>query len=209
MRKRIRIPALLALTLALAVPALAQSTPQHAPAGPGQMAMPAGQMAMPADPNKADLLHQEYVAKTAELHGKIKAREAELETQLATKPDDTAAVKKLTTDIAALRGQLYEQTTLFRVRYAKETGTPIRQTRGFGHKGGMMMEGMDKEGCMMMQGKGMMGGMDMGKGGMMGGMDMGKGMNMDMGKGKGMDMNNMQAPAKADEAKPADAAKGN
>lgn len=207
MRKRIHIPALLALTLALAVPALAQTAHQQhaAPAGPGQMAMPVGQMGTAVDPNQADLLHQEYVAKTAELYGKITAKEAELETQLATKPDDAAAVKKLTTDIAALRGQLFEQTTLFRVRYAKETGTPIRQTRGFGHKGGhggMTMEGMDKEGCMMMQGKGMMGGMDMGKGGMMGGMMGGK----DMSMGQGM---NMPMPAKADEAKPADAAKGN
>jgi hypothetical protein len=182
MRNSIRIPAVVALTLALAVPALAQTPMQH-PAG--AMAMPAAKAAPAVDPAKADLLHQEFVAKTAELHGKITAREAELETQLATNPDDTAAIKKITTDIANLRGQLYEQATLFRVRYAKETGTPIRDTRGMMHhmdKGMMMMGGKGMDGGCMMMGKGMMGGMSGmsgmggmgGMGGMMGGHDMGK-----------------------------------
>ena len=153
MRNMIRIPALMALTLSLAVPALAQSThDQHA--APAEAAT----AALAVDPAKADLLHQEFVAKTAELRGKLIARRAELETLLTTKPGDEAAVKKLTGDIAALRGQLFEQTTLFRIRFAKETGTPIRMTRGFGHMGG---QGMDM--CKgMMSGKGMMTGMDMG-----------------------------------------------
>ncbi|EHJ47696.1 hypothetical protein DFW101_1688 [Solidesulfovibrio carbinoliphilus subsp. oakridgensis] len=178
MRNSIRIPAILALTLALAVPALAQTPMQH-PAG-GAMAMPAAKAVPAADPAKADLLHQEFVAKTAELHGRITAREAELEAQLATNPDETAAVKKLTADIATLRGQLFEQATLFRIRYAKETGTPIRDTRGvMGHMGkGMMMGGKGMDGGCMMMGKGMMGGHGMGKGAMpgmdMGGMDMAK-----------------------------------
>ena len=192
MRNSIRIPAALALTLALAVPALAQTTHQHnAPAPAAQAA--ATDTAKPAaatptvDPNKAYLLHQEYVAKTAELRGKLAARQAELETQLATKPDDATAVEKLVTEISTLRGQLLEQTTRFRIRYAKETGTPIRMTqefsRGNGMMDGMMMGKMgpksDDDCKTMGKDKGMM---------MMGkdkGMMMGKGMPM-MGM-KGMD----------------------
>ncbi len=186
MRNTIRIPAIVALSLALAVPALAQSGhQQHAGAAPAE----AAKAAPAVDPDKAYVLNQEYVAKTAELRGKITAKKAELETLLATKADDTAAVKKLVAELSALRGQLDEQTTLFRIRYAKETGTPIRLTRDFGHQGGMMGEkGM--EGCMMMgKGKGMMmGGMDHA----MQGMDMGKG--MDQGGAPGM---NMPAPSGA------------
>lgn len=181
MRTSIRIPAAIALSLILTVPALAQSTHQQHAAAPAD----AAKAAAPAvDPDKAYALNQEYVAKTAELRGKITAKKAELEALLVSKPDDTAAVKKLVADIAALRGQLDEQTTLFRIRYAKETGTPMRLTHDFGHKG--MMDGKDMEGCKMM-GKGMMmGGMDhgAGKGGMM--------MGMDQGQGKGM---NMPVPA--------------
>lgn len=204
MRKSIRIPALIALSLALTVPALAQSTHQQH-AAPAAAPADAAKAAPAVDPDKAYVLNQEYVAKTAELRGKITAKKAELEAQLAAKPDDTAAVKKLVSDIAALRGQLDEQTTLFRIRYAKETNTPIRMTRGFGHMGQMgmmddsmgMMGGKAKEGCMMM-GKGMM----QGKGMMMGGQGMMQG--MDHGAMQGMDHNamqgqpqgmNMQAPA--------------
>jgi hypothetical protein len=191
MRSRIHVPAIVALTLALAVPALAQSTHQQHGAAPD-----AGKAAVAAvDPNKSDLLHQEYLAKTGELRGKITAKQAELETLLATKPGDEAAIKKLTTEISALRGTLFEQTTLFRLRYAKETGTPMRMTRHLDHMGGHggqgMMGGKGMEACMgMMGGKGMM-------------MDMGKDMKMDMG-GKGM---NMPADApKSDDAKaPGDA----
>jgi hypothetical protein len=170
MRKSIRIPAILALSLALTVPALAQSThDQHAAPAVAAKAAPA------IDSGKADLLHQEYVAKTAEQRGKLTAKQAELETLLATKPDDAAAIKKLTTEISTLRGSLFEQATLFRVRFAKETGTPIRMTRNLDHMGGhggmmgmmgekgMGMECMGKDKGMMMD---MMGkGMDMGKGG--------------------------------------------
>lgn len=116
------------------------------------------------------------MAKTAELRGKITARQAELETLLATKPDDEAAIKKLAADIATLRGALFEQTTLFRVRFAKETGTPIRMTRGLDHMGGhggMMGVGPAMDMCGD-KGKAMMPGM--GKGMMM--PDMGKGMAM-------------------------------
>jgi hypothetical protein len=195
MHKSIRIPAILALSLALTVPALAQSThEQHAAPATAAKTAPA------VDSNKADLLHQEYVAKTAELRGKLTAKQAELETLLATKPDDTAAIKKLSAEISTLRGSLLEQTALFRVRFAKETGTPIRMTRNLEHMGGMMgMMGMMGEKGMGMEcmgkDKGMM--MDMGKGMDMKGMDMGKGMKMDM-DGKGM---NMPAGApKADDA---------
>lgn len=188
MRKSIHISAMLALSLALAVPALAQTThDQHAAPAVAAKAAPA------IDSGKADLLHQEYVAKTAEQRGKLTAKQAELETLLATKPDDAAAIKKLTTEISTLRGSLFEQATLFRVRFAKETGTPIRMTRNLDSMGGHgSMMGMME--CMGM-GKGMM--MDMGKGMDMKGMDMGKGMKMDM-DGKGM---NMPADApKADDA---------
>ena len=166
MRKSIRIPAVIALSLALTVPALAQSThPQNAPA---QAPAEAAKAAPTVDPNKAYLLHEEYVAQTAALRGQLTAKKAQLETQLATKPDDTAAIKKLVAEIASLRGQLDEQTVLFRIRYAKETGTPLRQTLhlGDGHDG--MMAGMGQGGmdCMMMgKGKGqgmMMDGMDHG-----------------------------------------------
>ena len=186
MRKSIRIPAVIALSLALTVPALAQSThQQHAAAATAD----AAKAAPAVDPNKAYVLNQEYVAKTAELRGKITAKKAELEAQLATRPDDTAVVKKLVADIAALRGQLDEQTTLFRIRYAKETNTPIRMTRGFGHRGRMgMMDGKAKEDCMMM-GKGMMMGKDHGA---MQGMDH----NAMQGQPQGMSM-----PAPATDAK--------
>ena len=159
-------PAALAAALILSLPAASRAAQEHQ----GHVADPAKPAAAaPAvDPDKAYLLKQEFTAKTAELRGKIKAREADLEVLLATKPGDEAAVKKLAGDIAALRGQLAEQTVLFRLRYAKETGTPIRQTLhlGSGHDG--MMAGMGQGGmdCMMMgKGKGqgmMMGGMDHG-----------------------------------------------
>ena len=201
MRKSIRIPAVIALSLALTVPALAQSTHQQHPA-PAAAPADAAKAAPAVDPDKAYVLNQEYVAKTAELRGKITAKKAELEAQLAAKPDDTAAVKKLVADIAALRGQLDEQTTLFRIRYAKETNTPIRMTRGFGHMGQMgmmdgsmgMMGGKAKEGCMMM-GKGMMQGMDHGA---MPGMNHGAmpGMEHNAMQGQPQGMT-MQAPAAA------------
>lgn len=204
MRTSIHVPAVLVLTLALAVPALAQSTHQH-----GAPAAPAGQTALAVDPAKADLLHQEFVAKTAELHGKITAREAELETLLATNPDDTAAVKKLTSDIAGLRGQLYEQGTLFRIRYAKETGIPIRDTRGMGRMGGHgmmaghgMMGGKGMDGGCMMMGKGGHGMMSGGMPGMMGGMVGGPvampGMDANKGSISDMEMGKVPAPAPAD-----------
>lgn len=164
MRKSIRIPAMLALSLILTVPALAQSTHKTNPA------TPAAETATTApNPDKVFLLKQEYVAKTAELRGKITARQAELEVLLAGKPDDTAAIKKLTAEIGGLRGQLFEQTTLFRVRFAKETGIPMRMTRHMLGMGGMMDGG--KGGCKMMgkDGMGMMPGMNhgaMGKRGM-------------------------------------------
>lgn len=185
MRNSIRIPAALVLTLALAVPALAQTTHQHnasaQPAATTDTAKTATPAAPPVDPNKVYLLRQDYIAKTAELRGKLVARQAELETLLATKPGDTAAVTKLTTEISALRGKLFEQDTLFRIRYAKETGTPIRMTHRMGQMEGMMMDGMmggkmmgpksdadckmmGKDKGMMMMGKDMM----QGKGMMMG-----------------------------------------
>ncbi|OLN25664.1 hypothetical protein DVDV_3172 [Desulfovibrio sp. DV] len=160
------LPAALVVAVLLSVPTLGQAAhDQHgAPAGDAQ-STPA------VDPDKAYLLKQEFVARTAELHGKIKAREAELETALATKPGDEAAVKKLTAEISTLRGQLFEQTTLFRLRYAKETGVSIRHTRHVAGHGDMMMDGMKGDGGMdcKMMGKGM-GGMDHdGKGMDMGG----------------------------------------
>jgi hypothetical protein len=149
------IPAALAAALLLTLPVPGQAAHEHgAPAADTAPADPA------VNPDKAYLLKQEFTAKTAELRGKIKAREADLEILLATKPGDEAAVKKLAADISALRGQLFEQTTLFRQRYAKETGTPLRQTLHLGAgKDGMGDAGME---CMM-QGKGhdmMQGGMD-------------------------------------------------
>jgi len=187
--KSVRIPAILALTLALTVPALAlaQSTHQGHTA-PGAATSPAAKIAPAVDPDKCDLLRQEYVAKTAELRGKITARQAELETLLATKPGDEAAIKKLVVEISTLRGNLYEQTTLFRLRFAKETGTPIRLTREMGRMGGHgPMMGLD-----MCQGKD--GGKMMGMGKMM--MDMQKGPMMDMQKGQMTDMDQtMPMPA--------------
>ncbi|KHK00873.1 hypothetical protein [Desulfovibrio sp. TomC] len=197
MRKSAFIPAALVVAFLLSVPTLGQAAhEQHgAPAGEAKAA-PA------VDPDKAYLLKQEFVAKTAELHGKIKAREAELETVLATKPGDEAAIKKLVAEISALRGQVFEQTTLFRLRYAKETGSPIRLTQHMGGHGGMMMDGMKGEGGMdcKMMGKGMAGMNHDGKG-----MDMdhsGKGMNMDH-AGTGMPMDHGAMPAPAAPAAPA------
>ncbi len=166
MRITVFAPAALAAAMLLSLPAIGLTAQEHG----GHVADPAKAAAPAVDPDKAYLLKQEFTAKTAELRGKIKAREADLEILLATKPGDEAAVKKLAGDIAALRGQLAEQTVLFRLRYAKETGTPIRQTLhlGSGHDG--MMAGMGEGGmdCKMM-GKGM----GQGKGMMMGGMDHG------------------------------------
>lgn len=175
MRTSVRIPVLLALTLALTVPALAQSTHQATPATPET-----AKAAPAVDQNKVDLLRQDYVAKTAELRGKITARQAELETLLATRPNDEAAVKKLVAEISALRGTLFEQTTLFRLRFAKETGMPVRMTRGMGM-------GMGGAGSMMQGMQGMGGGMDMCKSGGKS-MPMGKMMMMDMQHGQMADM---------------------
>ncbi|UJX42942.1 periplasmic heavy metal sensor [Desulfovibrio sp. JY] len=216
MRNSIRIPAALALTLALAVPALAQTTHQHnapaAPAATTDTATTATPAAPPVDPNKVYLLRQDYIAKTAELRGKLVARQAELETLLATKPGDTAAVTKLTTEISALRGKLFEQDTLFRIRYAKETGTPIRMTHRMGQMEGMMMDGM-------MGGKMMMGPksdadckmMGKDKGMMMMGKDMMQGMQHDMkamdhGANGAMPGHNMPMPAANAQNTPAAAA---
>lgn len=172
MRKSIRIPAMLALSLILTVPALAQSTHKTTPATPAA----AKTATTTPNPDTVYLLKQEYVTKTAELRGKITARQAELEVLLASKPDDTAAIKKLTAEIGTLRGQLFEQTTLFRVRFAKETGMPMRMTRHMLGMGGMMDGG--KGGCKMMgkdgMGKGMMMGMNHGAMGGMGKMGMGQ-----------------------------------
>ena len=164
MRINVFAPAALAAVMLLSLPAIGLTAKEHG----GHVADPAKAAAPAVDTEKAYLLKQEFTAKTAELRGKIKAREADLEILLATKPGDEAAVKKLAGDLAALRGQLAEQTVLFRLRYAKETGTPIRQTLhlGGGHDG--MMAGMGQGGmdCMMMgKGKGqvmMMDGMDHG-----------------------------------------------
>ena len=180
MRTFTRFGVITALTLSLAIPAMAQTSHQQHAAPPAD----AAKTATPAvNPDKAYLLHQEYVAKTAELRGKITGKQAELEALLATRPDDDAAIKKLAGEISALRGQLFEQTTLFRVRFAKETGMPMRMTQGFEHmmggKGGTMMGGRGMD-CMMM-----------GKDGMMG-----KGMMMNMDHGN-MDHGAMNMPAKA------------
>jgi len=204
MRKKNRIPAILALALALTLPTLAQSAQTPHPAQPEAAKTDTQKPTPPVDPNKTYLLHEEYVAKTAELRGKAIAKQAELETLLATKPDNEAAVKKLVAEIAALRGQLLEQTTLFRIRFAKETGLPIRLTRGMnglGFHGGQggMMQGMADKDCM--AGKDMMMGKGMGMGmGMMMGKDMtgAPGMGHDMPMAPGMPM--PTAPAKADDA---------
>lgn len=206
MRKSNRIPAILALTLALTLPTLAQSAQTPHAAQPDATKTTTQKPTPPVDPNKTYLLHEEYVAKTAELRGKVIARQAELETLLATKPDNEAAVKKLVAEITTLRGQLLEQTTLFRIRFAKETGTPMRMTRGMnglGFHGGQggMMQGMAGQDCM--SGKGMGMGMMMGKN-RMGAMGMMQGPGHDMPMAPGMPM--PTAPAKADDAAKAPAA---
>lgn len=163
MRHVVILPAALAAALILSLPVAGLTAHEqgHA-ADPAKPASPAPAV----DPDKAYQLTQELTAKTAELRGKIKAREADLEILLATKPGDEAAVKKLAADISALRAQLYEQTTLFRLRYARETGTPLRQTLRLGDAGsrpGMMGGGMGQGGmdCMMMgKGHDMNNGMD-------------------------------------------------
>lgn len=155
MRNKLKfVPAALAVAFLLSIPTLGLAAHE-------QHGVPAGdaKTAPAVDPDKAYLLKQEFVAKTAELHGKVKAREAELEATLATKPGDEAAIKKLTAEISTLRGQIFEQTTLFRLHYAKETGTPIRLTQHMGGHGGMMMDGLKGDGGMdcKMMGKGMAG----------------------------------------------------
>lgn len=161
MRTKIVVPAALAFAFLLSAPVLGNAAHEQHGAPGAQAPAEAGKAGPAADPEKAYLLNQEYVAKTAELHGKLKAREAELETTLATKPGEEATIKKLITEISSLRGQLFEQKTLFRLRYAKETGTPIRMTQHLGGKAGMM-EGMMGDGGMdcKMMGKGMMMGME-------------------------------------------------
>ncbi|MFP5260014.1 MAG: hypothetical protein ACLGQH_13410 [Acidobacteriota bacterium] len=192
MYQKTLLPAALAFALLLSVPALGQAAKEAAAPAANAPAVTSAPVAPKVDQDKAYLLRQEFVAKTAELHGKITAREAELETLLATKPGDEAAIKKLAAEISGLRGQLFEQKTLYRLRFAKETGTPIRETHHMmggmmgGMQGGMMGSGMD---CKMM-GKGM--GMGMGKGmGMMQGMDHGAMSGMDHGAMSGMDQANM------------------
>ena len=196
MRMNVFAPAALAAAMLLSLPAIGLTAQEHG----SHAADPAKSAAPAVDPDKAYLLKQEFTAKTAELRGKIKAREADLEVLLATKPGDEAAVKKLAGDIAALRGQLAEQTVLFRLRYAKETGTPIRQTLhlGGGHDG--MMAGMGEGGmdCKMM-GKG--------QGMMMGGMDHGAKGGMDHGSPDHGTMEHGPANAPAPAAPPAPAAK--
>ena len=167
MRTKIFVPAALAFAFLLSAPVLGNAAHEQHGAPGAQAPGETGKPGPAVDAVKAYLLNQEYVAKTAELHGKLKAREAELETTLATKPGEEAAIKKLTTEISSLRAQLFEQKTLFRLRYAKETGTPIRLTQHLGSKAGMM-EGMMGDGGMdcKMMGKGMGKGMMMGMEGM-------------------------------------------
>ena len=200
MRTKIFVPAALAFAFFLSTPVLGNAAHEQHGAPGAQAPGEPGKAGPAVDPDKAYLLKQEFVAKTGELHGKLKAREAELETTLATKPGDDGAIKKLTTEISALRGQLFEQTTQFRLRYAKETGVPIRMTQHLGGKGGMM-DGMMGDGgmdCKMMQDMGK--GMGKGKGMMpgMGGMDHGAMSGMDNDGKPGMDhgaMPGMTAPA--------------
>ena len=133
MRHGTRVLVLLCLTLGLSCPALAQR-PAPARAIPGM------------DQEKAYLIGQEYVAATGELRGRMAAKRAELETVLATKPDDAAAIKALVGEIAAMRTSLFEQSVQFRLRLAKEAGVPVRYSRhlgmfGLGGPRGMMGPG--------------------------------------------------------------------
>ena len=107
MRKGIRILVLAALTLTLATPVLAQPGP------PGKGPR--------IDNAKAYLVEQEFIAATGEARGKLMAKRAELETVLATKADDAAAIKKVVDEISALR--------------ATEAGVPIAFTRRMGLQG--------------------------------------------------------------------------
>ena len=121
MRKGIRILVLAALTLTLATPVLAQPGP------PGKGPR--------IDNAKAYLVEQEFIAATGEARGKLMAKRAELETVLATKADDAAAIKKVVDEISALRATLLEQTVQFRLRLSKEAGVPIAFTRRMGLQG--------------------------------------------------------------------------
>jgi hypothetical protein len=117
MRKGILLLMVSALALTLAAPALAQ---------PGSGKGPQ------IDRAKAYLVEQEFIAATGEARGKLMAKRAELETVLATKADDAAAIKKVVDEISALRTTLLEQTVQFRLRLSKEAGVPIAFTRRMG-----------------------------------------------------------------------------
>ena len=121
MRKGIRMLVLAAVALVVAAPSLAQ---------PG----PAGK-APQIDRAKAYLVEQEFIAATGEARGKLIAKRAELETVLATKAGDAAAIKKVVDEISALRATLLEQTVQFRLRLAKEAGVPIAFTHRMGLQG--------------------------------------------------------------------------
>lgn len=132
MRKGILSLAMVILSLALATPALAQAQakPKAEPAKAEAKAETAKAPAV--DRDKAYVLQQEFVAATAELRGKLMAKQAELEVLLATKPDEADTIKAAVAEISALRATLFERTVELRLRLAKEAGLPMRASRQIG-----------------------------------------------------------------------------
>lgn len=115
-------------------------------------------------------MHANFSAATADLNKQILAKESELNAQLYSGKTDDKKVEALTTEINALRANLYAEQVKLHKQMAKDGIMPMGSCP--------MMDGGMQHGGMGMMGGGMQhGGMGMMGGGMMnGGMGMGNGM---------------------------------
>jgi zinc resistance-associated protein len=102
-------------------------------------------------------MHANFSAATADLNKKILAKESELNAQLFSEKTDDKKVEALTTEINALRANLYTEQVKLNKQMAKEGIMPMGSCPMMG--GGMQQGGMGMMGGGMQQGgMGMMGG---------------------------------------------------
>jgi len=163
----------IALTLTLAFVTIftgLASAQGHGMMGGGMMGM------SPAQQATMQKMHANFSAATADLNKQLLAKESELNAQLYSGKTDDKKVEALTTEINALRANLYTEQVKLNKQMAKEGIMPMGNCPMM--NGGMQQGGMGMMGGGMQQGgMGMMGGgMQQGGMGMMGnGMQPGNG----------------------------------
>ena len=156
----------IALTLTLAFVTIftgLASAQGHGMMGGGMMGM------SPAQQATMQKMHANFSAATADLNKQLLAKESELNAQLYSGKTDDKKVEALTTEINALRANLYTEQVKLNKQMAKEGIMPMGNCpmmNGGMQQGGMgMMGGGMQHGGMMNGGMGMMGnGMQPGNG---------------------------------------------